>query len=98
MMKLLGEHTGLPPVRIGHHPGQGKFCVWTLVEHQQREKLQKQWDKMDEDDCERQHYKHYEWVLRSALAELEAREEQLKKAIAFLTPEELEAICPQSTN
>lgn len=91
----LNPHTGLPAVRIGNHPHMGHYTVWVYVDHQQRDRWRKQWARMDADDCERQHYKHYEWSLRSAIDELEAREEQLRKAIAFLTPEQLETIYPK---
>lgn len=93
----LNSHTSLPPIRIGTHPDGGTFRVWNRLDHQQRLKWKAQWKRMDDDDCEPQHYKHYEWQLRSAIEELEAREDQLRKAIAFLTPEQLETICPQPT-
>lgn len=91
----LNPHTGLPAVRIGTYPQGAPYTVWDYIQHQQRRKWREQWARMDADDCERQHYKPYEWSLRSAIDELEAREEQLRKAIAFLSPEQLETICPK---
>jgi enoyl-CoA hydratase/carnithine racemase len=94
---ILGEHTGLPPIRVGLHPDGGTYRVWSFLERQQRAKWQLQWQRHDSEDLTQQDYKHYEWQLRAAIRELEAREQQLRKAIAFLTPEQLEAICPQPT-
>lgn len=97
----LNPHTGLPPVRIGIH-GKGDdngstYIVWDYVQHQQRAKWRAQWARADDLDCNSSHYKHYEWQLRNAILELEAREEQLRKAISFLTPEQVEVLCPQPT-
>lgn len=91
----LNPHTGLPAVRIGTHPNGGTYAVWEYLQHQQRKKWREQWARMDADDCNRSHYKHYEWQLRSALDELEVREEQLRKAMTFLSRAQLETICPQ---
>ena len=52
-----------------------------FIQEAQREKWAKQWSKMDEEDCRREHYKHYEWELRGAVNELEQREEQLRTAL-----------------
>lgn len=91
----LNPHTGLPAVRIGTHAQGGTYTVWDYVQHQQRKKWREQWARMDADDCNQSHYKHYEWSLRSAILELEVREEQLRKAMTFLSPEQLETICPK---
>lgn len=94
----LNPHTGLPAVRIGnHHGGAGHYTVWNYLQHQQRKKWREHWARMDDDDCNQSHYKHYEWQLRHAIDELEVREEQLRKAIAFLSPKQLETICPRPT-
>lgn len=94
-MTQLNPHTGLPPVRIGTHAAGGFYTVWDYLQHQQRKKWREQWARMDADDCNQSHYKHYQWSLRSAILELEVREEQLRKAISFLSPEQLETICPK---
>lgn len=67
----------LPPLGEGY-----RSDLVTTITEQQRQKWRTQWAKMDEDDCERHHYKHYEWECRKTFEELERRECQLREAMA----------------
>lgn len=71
-----GEEVALPPLGDGYHAD-----LITCITEQQRAKWRKQWAKMDDDDCKRHHYKHYEWECRKTFEELERREVQLLTAL-----------------
>jgi hypothetical protein len=93
--EALGPHTGLPPIRVGTHAHGGSFRVWEWFDRATRAKWLDLWKDKDKSDPRKLKYSKAEVNLRQCLKELEVREAQLRKAIVFLTPEELETLCPK---
>jgi hypothetical protein len=77
ILDLFKDAAGLPPLGNGY-----RADVVTMITAQQRAKWKKQWAKMDDEYCQPQHYKHYEWECRKVFEELERREEQLAALLA----------------
>lgn len=65
---------GLPPLP---NPYRQNPPVYSMIPPEQRKKWKKKWATMDDEECKREHYKHYEWECRKVFEELEARETQL---------------------
>jgi|GEM_PF-6417884 len=62
---------GLPPLA---EPYRQHPPVYSMIPPERRTKWKRKWKRMDEEDCEQHHYKHYEWECRKVFEELECRE------------------------